>query len=73
MLTLAANLRLNLTAHGRRCLATASVTTPSSRTKLGKALDDGLTLDDFIAGDTPSRVVLGNTKGCVSSDFFYGR
>ncbi|KAF8203673.1 mitochondrial Lipoyl synthase [Pholiota molesta] len=63
MLTLAANLRLNLSAHGRRCLATASLTTPSSRTKLGKALDDGLTLDDFIAGDTPARVVLGNTKG----------
>jgi hypothetical protein len=54
---------------GVRYLATPSSSSPTTtaaahsyRTKL----DDGLTLDDFIAGDvTPERVVLGNTSQCV--------
>ncbi|KDR85116.1 hypothetical protein GALMADRAFT_233744 [Galerina marginata CBS 339.88] len=48
----------------RRCLATAtsSSATPSS-TKFGQSLDSGPTLEDFLSGAGPQRVVLGNTKG----------
>jgi len=51
-----------------RCLATASTTpaTSSRPSSFRKTLEDGPALDDFIAGDVPSRVVLGNTKGCVT-------
>lgn len=51
-----------------RALATTA-TPPSStpRSKFSQELDSGPSLDDFIAGDVPDRIVLGNTKGCVFS------
>ncbi|KAA1468164.1 Lipoyl synthase [Dentipellis sp. KUC8613] len=42
-----------------RTLATAS---GSSKATFRQALSEGPSLDDFIAGDVPDRVVLGNTK-----------
>ncbi|KAF5356344.1 hypothetical protein D9756_003872 [Leucocoprinus leucothites] len=47
-----------------RTLATAATPTsvPNSRSKFSQELDNGPTLDDFITGDTPDRIVLGNTK-----------
>ncbi|KAF8973910.1 mitochondrial Lipoyl synthase [Flammula alnicola] len=44
----------------RRCLATASSSTPST---FGKTLENGPTLDDFLSEEPLERVVLGNTKG----------
>lgn len=46
-----------------RCFATA-VSTPGASSSRRKALDDGLSLGDFVSGDIPApgeRVVLGNT------------
>lgn len=53
----------NSSAHRRR-LATASSSAIISRsnTKFGEALESGPTLDDFLSGNLPERVVLGNTK-----------
>ena len=45
----------------RRCLATPS----SSKTQFSHTLEDGPSLDDFIADRVPDRVVLGNAKACV--------
>ncbi|EAU92837.1 lipoic acid synthase [Coprinopsis cinerea okayama7 len=50
-----------------RCLATASTTPAAASTSrtstFRKTLEEGPTLDDFIAGDVPNnRVVLGNTS-----------
>ncbi|PCH33512.1 Lipoyl synthase [Wolfiporia cocos MD-104 SS10] len=42
-----------------RTLATPS----SSKSSFSQALAEGPTLDDFISGNAPDRVVLGNTKG----------
>lgn len=44
-----------------RCLATPSSTKPA----FAKTLEDGPSLDDFIAGDAQERVVLGNTSQYV--------
>ena len=44
-----------------RCLATPS----SSKTSFSQTLDDGPSLDDFIADRVPDRVVLGNAKAYV--------
>lgn len=44
-----------------RCLATPS----SSKPNFKETLDDGPSLDDFIADRVPDRVVLGNTKAYV--------
>jgi len=48
----------------RRRLATASSSAVISRsnTKFGETLESGPTLDDFLSGNPPERVVLGNTK-----------
>jgi hypothetical protein len=55
---------------GVRYLATPSSPSPTTTAAAHSyraKLDDGLTLDDFIAGDvTPERVVLGNTSQCAS-------
>ncbi|KAH9486805.1 Lipoyl synthase, mitochondrial [Psilocybe cubensis] len=47
----------------RRCLATASSFATPSGSKFKQTLDNGPSLDDFISGDVPERIVLGNTKG----------
>ena len=61
--------RIGSTARAVRCLATSATPSPagaSATQARRKLVDDGLTLDDFISGDTtPSRVVLGNTSQCV--------
>lgn len=50
-----------------RAFATAATpSTSTSRSKFSQELENGPSLDDFIAGDVPDRVVLGNTKGYVS-------
>ncbi|KAF9452652.1 Lipoyl synthase [Macrolepiota fuliginosa MF-IS2] len=44
----------------------ATTTSPSasgSRSNFSQELDGGPSLDDFIAGDAPDRIVLGNAKG----------
>lgn len=51
-----------------RSLATPAVTSGSSAPKketFKDTLEQGPSLDDFISGDTPERVVLGNTKTYV--------
>lgn len=47
-----------------RYLATASTPSPSSPrpSTFRKSLEEGPSLDDFISGEAPSRVVLGNTN-----------
>lgn len=44
-----------------RTLATPS----TSKTAFAQTLDEGPSLDDFIAGNASDRVVLGNTSQCV--------
>ncbi|KIY72843.1 mitochondrial Lipoyl synthase [Cylindrobasidium torrendii FP15055 ss-10] len=51
--------RLRLLSHVR-CLATPSSTTPQPR--FAEKLDAGPSFDDFVSGEQPDRVVLGNTK-----------
>ena len=55
-----------------RCLATP--TGPStSKGAFAQTLAAGPTLDEFISGEaveTPDRIVLGNTRGCVQSYLF---
>ncbi|KAE9410974.1 mitochondrial Lipoyl synthase [Gymnopus androsaceus JB14] len=46
---------------GARFLATASA--PSSKATFSESLNSGPSLDDFIAGNAPERVVLGNPRG----------
>ena len=48
-----------------RSLATASSASTSTKPSFSSTLDDGPSLDDFIAGNAPERVVLGNAKTCV--------
>ncbi|KAF8912782.1 mitochondrial Lipoyl synthase [Gymnopilus junonius] len=55
------SLRVRPSVAYRRCLATASST--SARTKLVNSLENGPTFDDFLSGEAPERIVLGNTKG----------
>ncbi|PPQ89393.1 hypothetical protein CVT25_002211 [Psilocybe cyanescens] len=54
-------LRARPSIFGRRYLATASSATPSS-SKFRQTLDNGPGLDDFISGEVPDRIVLGNTN-----------
>lgn len=44
--------------HNTRCLATAS-----TKSAFKETLEAGPSLDDFVAGKEPERVVLGNTNG----------
>ncbi|KIK06870.1 hypothetical protein K443DRAFT_129455 [Laccaria amethystina LaAM-08-1] len=49
-----------------RCLATAATPSSSgssSQSKFTESLETGPSLDDFISGEVPDRVILGNTKG----------
>ncbi|KAF8167980.1 mitochondrial Lipoyl synthase [Crassisporium funariophilum] len=48
-----------------RSLATASSSVPASPSRIdfAKSLENGPSLDEFISGETPERVVLGNSKG----------
>jgi lipoic acid synthetase len=49
--------------HRSRALATAANSNPTARPKFSQDLENGPGLDDFIAGDVPDRIVLGNTTG----------
>jgi hypothetical protein len=48
-----------------RSLATASTAPAPAKPSFTSTLENGPSLDDFIAGSTPERVVLGNAKTCV--------
>jgi len=50
-----------------RSLATASPASTSTKPSFTSTLDNGPSLDDFVVGNIPERVVLGNTKACVPS------
>ena len=50
-----------------RSLATASPASTSTKPSFASTLDNGPSLDDFVVGNIPERVVLGNTKACVYS------
>jgi len=50
-----------------RSLATASPAPVSAKLSFASTLDNGPSLDDFIVGSVPERVVLGNAKTCVPS------
>ena len=51
-----------------RLLATPATSGPSAlqKTPFKETLEHGPSLDDFISGDIPERVVLGNTNTYVS-------
>lgn len=53
-----------------RCLATAPSGT-SAKAALSQALKNGPSLDDFISGDIPERVVLGHTKGYAQGNIWH--
>ncbi|KAL0072092.1 hypothetical protein AAF712_001015 [Marasmius tenuissimus] len=48
---------------GTRLFATASTSTTPKPAKFSNELANGPSLDDFISGEVPDRVVLGNTRG----------
>jgi len=50
-----------------RSLATASPASTSTKPSFTSTLDNGPSLDDFVVGNIPERVVLGNAKTCVPS------
>ena len=50
-----------------RSLATASPASTPTKPSFTSTLNDGPSLDDFIGGNIPERVVLGNAKTCVPS------
>ena len=50
-----------------RSLATASPTSTPTKPSFTSTLDNGPALDDFVVGNIPERVVLGNAKTCVPS------
>lgn len=51
------------TSRHARALATTTIpSTPPSHSKFSEELGKGPGLDDFIAGDVPEHVILGNTK-----------
>ena len=50
-----------------RSLATASPASTSTKPSFASTLENGPSLDDFITGNGPERVVLGNAKTCVPS------
>lgn len=50
-----------------RSLATASPASAPTKPSFASALDNGPSLDEFIAGTAPERVVLGNAKTSVLS------
>ncbi|KAF8898613.1 hypothetical protein BD779DRAFT_1484804 [Infundibulicybe gibba] len=47
--------------HAFRFLATASTSSPSSGFR--QKLEAGPSFDDFVSGEAPSKIILGNTKG----------
>ena len=48
-----------------RSLATAAPASAPTKPSFTSTLDKGPSLDDFVAGNLPERVVLGNAKTCV--------
>ena len=50
-----------------RSLATASPASTSTKRSFASTLDNGPSLDDFVVGNVPERVVLGNAKTWVPS------
>ena len=50
-----------------RCLATHASSGTASRGNFKQALADGPSFDDFISGNVPERVTLGNTSAYVQS------
>ena len=59
--------RVSVSRHVRS-LAIPATSGPSAlkKTDFKETLEQGPSLDDFIAGDTPERVVLGNTNTYVT-------
>jgi lipoic acid synthetase len=55
-------LRLSRLSRHARFLATASGSVPP-KSEFSETLSSGPTLDDFIVGNVPDRVVLGSSKG----------
>lgn len=62
---LAQLLRQRSTRIAIRSLATASPASTSTKPSFASTLENGPSLDDFVAGNAPERVVLGNAKTYV--------